>query len=102
MHHSDASRDDARQKAYALCGGSQDLLRSAAKAVERAGTHHAGSDSDDSAEPEIRALAHFGRAEGLMLDAAVVAQVLTERFLGKGMEHMVGVLPEQRRGDQRL
>lgn len=77
-----------------LFGGPLGLLRSAAAAVADAGANHAGGDSKDPAEQEIRALASFGHESGLMLDAAAIQSVFAnpDDFLGRGMEHTVVVL----------
>lgn len=81
------------EKAHALCGGAQGLLRSAAAAVANPGTGDRGGDSADSAEQEIRSITDFVERSGLMLEPPSVADLIQRNFLGKGIEHLVGLVP---------
>jgi hypothetical protein len=80
--------------AQIVFGGPLGLLRSAAAAIADAGSDHAGGDSNDPAEQEIRALSRFGHESGLMLAAPAIQSLFAnpDDFLGQGMEHTVVVL----------
>jgi hypothetical protein len=93
----DANGIQSLQNAQTLHGGPQGLLRGAAAAVAHAGANHASSHPNDPAEQEICALTHFGQESGLMLDAGTVQSIIKNNFLGQGIEHIVGLLHEQRR-----
>lgn len=88
---------DALEKAHALFGGPQGLLRSAAGAVADARSDHERVDSTDPAEQEIRAFADFCQGAGLTLEAGSVSSLIDADFLGQGIEHRVGVWRERGR-----
>lgn len=85
---------DSLTKAHALFGGPQGLLRSAAAAIAKPGTGDPGVHSSDPAEQEIRAFADFIQGSGLMLMPQTVAELIQQNFIGKGIEHSVGLLPD--------
>lgn len=91
------SGSDSIQKAHALFGGPQGVLRSAASAIADARAGHEQIHPADPAEQEIRAFADFCCRAGLMLEAKSVTAAIDTDYIGHGIEHQVGILRDRER-----
>jgi hypothetical protein len=98
LEPNDSKPTQSEEPIEAVCGDPCGFLRLAAGAVADAGARdHTPGDPESGEEPEIRALARFGREAGLMLDLGSVSKIFAnkENRLSSGVEHEVAVLPEE-------
>ncbi|RYG57195.1 hypothetical protein EON80_28540 [bacterium] len=92
-----ASDPQARNKASERFGGSEGLLRIAAKAIEPSETGDTGAGPRTAADHEAWTLIRFAESEGLMLDVVTIRNLFERNKLRGGSEHRVALLREHQR-----